>query len=77
MLGPLPKLYRVLVSISAVALFVALGTWLAFTLPIEVVALTGAGIGAGLGLIIALLLLHDSHTNQVRPQRIVTRWHRH
>ena len=38
MLGPLPPLYRLIVSVLALLSFVGVGAWLAFTLPIAVVA---------------------------------------
>lgn len=59
MLGPLPTLYRVIVSVCAVLACVGLGAWLAHTLPIPLVAGAGAGIGAGIGVVVVLLLTRD------------------
>lgn len=59
MLGPLPTLYRVIVSVCALLAFVGLGAWLAVTLPVPLLASAGAGIGAGIGAVAVLLLVHD------------------
>jgi hypothetical protein len=58
-LGPLPTLYRVVVSTCALLGCVGLGAWLAFTLPVPLLASAGAGIGAGIGVVVMLLLTHD------------------
>jgi hypothetical protein len=58
-LGPLPTLYRVIVSVCALLAFVGLGAWLAVTLPVPLLASAGAGIGAGIGAVAVLLLVHD------------------
>lgn len=60
MLGPLPTLYRVIVSVFAFLAFVGLGVWLAWLLPESVLASAGTGIGAALGLVVVVLLLHDA-----------------
>lgn len=76
MLGPLPKLYRVVVSVVAVLVFAGLGAWAAFTLPfIPLLAPAGASIGAGLGIIAVALLLRDSGAAADREQ-IRLRWPR-
>lgn len=59
MLEPLPTLYRVIVSTCALLACVGLGAWLAFTLPVPLLATAGAGIGAGIGMVAVLLLTHD------------------
>lgn len=74
MLGPLPPLYRVIVTISALLAFIGLGAWAAATTPLPVLASAGAGIGAALGVAVVLLLLHDPATRV--PHRHQLR-HRH
>lgn len=70
MLGPLPTIYRVLVTVSAVLAFMGLGAWLSYMLPGPFLAPAGAGIGAGIGVVAVLLLLHDfEHQHQERPVR--------
>ena len=59
MLGPLPTLYRVVVSTCALVVFVGVGAWLAETLPGPLLAGAGAGIGAGIGMVVALLLTRN------------------
>lgn len=72
MLGPLPPLYRLIVSVLALLAFVGVGAWLAFTLPIAVVAPTGAMIGAMLGALVVLAMLHE---DAPRPSRVRARRH--
>ena len=59
MLGPLPALYRIIVSVCALLACVGLGAWLAFTLPVPLLAGAGASIGAGIGVVVVLLLTND------------------
>lgn len=59
MLGPLPKLYRYLVCLSAIAIFVAGGVWAAFLLPTRIRVLAGPGVGLAIGALAAFVLLHD------------------
>lgn len=70
MLGPLPVFYRVVVSVCALLTFVGIGTWVSFLVPGTAAASIGSGVGAGLGVIAVLLLLHDTHrrptTHRVR-----------
>lgn len=67
MLGPLPKAYRLVVAVSALAAFMGLGALVGYRLPLIPVPGTGAGIGAAVGVAAALLLLHDFHTRR-QPQ---------
>jgi uncharacterized membrane protein len=61
MLGPLPPLYRLIVALSALAVFVGVGAWVTYTVAgPSVLTSMGASIGAGIGAIVAMLLLHDS-----------------
>jgi hypothetical protein len=71
-LGPLPPLYRLIVSVLALLAFVGVGAWLAFTLPIAVIAPTGAMIGAMLGALVVLGMLHE---DAPRPSRVRARRH--
>ena len=73
MLGPLPPLYRLVVSVLALLAFVGVGAWLAFTLPVAVLAPTGAMIGAMLGALVVLGMLHED----TPPERSSSRARRH
>ncbi|MGZ8743916.1 MAG: hypothetical protein ACXWXO_13445 [Nocardioides sp.] len=59
MLGPLPTFYRVIVSVCALVSFIGIGAWLGHLLPETVLASVGTGIGAGLGVVAIMLLVHD------------------
>lgn len=71
MLGPLPKLYRVVVSVVALLLFVAGGAWTALMLPYPILVSAGASVGLAVGALMAYLLLHETHhaPRQVPVQR--------
>ncbi len=71
MLGPLPPLYRWVVSFLALVVCAGLGAWLAWTLPIPLLVPTGAVLGAALGVLVVALLLHDGDgpTQRVRQRR--------
>ncbi len=60
MLGPLPLLYRVIVSVCTLLSFAGLGAWISYLMPDTQVAEIGTGIGLGLGVVAVLLLVHDS-----------------
>ncbi len=59
MLGPLPPIYRVIVSVCTLLSFWGLGAWLSYLLPETQLAEVGTGIGLGLGVVAVLLLVHD------------------
>lgn len=61
MLGPLPQVYRFIVSVIALAVFVAGGAWAAFMLPFPILVSVGASSGLAIGAICVFLLLHDFH----------------
>ena len=63
-LGPLPRLYRIIVSVIALAVFVAGGVWAAYTFPYPRLVSVGASIGLAVGADCAFLLLHDNHRTQ-------------
>lgn len=69
MLGPLPKLYRVVVSIAALLVFVGVGAWTAFMLPYPILVSAGASVGLGVGAVCAYLLLHEPHSS-VQPDHV-------
>ncbi|MGZ4444894.1 MAG: hypothetical protein ACXVXC_17160 [Nocardioidaceae bacterium] len=73
MLGPLPTVHRVVVTICALLAGVGLGAWLPKVLPVTMLASTGAGIGFGVGAIAVLLLLHDPGHHDGHPQRVRVR----
>jgi len=68
-LGPLPPMYRIVVAVAAVCVFVALGAWAAAMLPVRLVAGVGAATGAGLGLVAMYLLLRESGRDPARVRR--------
>ncbi len=69
MLGPLPKLYRVGVSLAALLVFIVGGAWAAFMLPYPILISAGASVGLGLGAVCAYLLVHQSHAS-VQPHHV-------
>ena len=80
MLGPLPAIYRVVVSVCALLAFIGLGVWVSYLLPESFVAPMGAGVGAGIGAVVVLLLLTDFEHRRPghrAPNRVRIRSHRH
>jgi hypothetical protein len=70
-LGPLPRLYRIIVSVVAIVVFAAGGVWAAYTLPYPFVLSVGAGIGLAVGGLCTFVLLHDFHSAQTaEPSRV-------
>lgn len=69
MLGPLPRLYRIVVSVVALAVFVAGGTWAAYALPYPLLLSVGAGTGLAFGGLCVFFLLHDPHDASPQPSR--------
>jgi hypothetical protein len=76
-LGPLPPIYRIIVSTCVLVAFVGVGAWLTYTLPGPFLAPAGAGIGAGIGMVVVLLVLHDFHARAERGRHVQVRIHRH
>ena len=78
MLGPLPPLYRLLVAMAALAVSVGVGAWVTIRIAgPRVLTSAGASIGAGIGAIVALLLLHDfSHPRRLQPRQARSRTQR-
>ena len=69
MLGPLPPLHRWVVSLLALIACIGAGAWLALNLPVPLLASEGAAVGAGLGLVVVGLLLHEPSTRSVAARR--------
>ncbi|MGH3333822.1 MAG: hypothetical protein ACRDPJ_21215 [Nocardioidaceae bacterium] len=71
MLGPLPQLYRVIVTVTALVIFIAGGAWAAFMLPYPILVSAGASVGLTMGVLCAYLLLHEPHraTQSSRARR--------
>ena len=67
MLGPLPRLHRLVVCAVALLTCAGVGAWVAFTLPVPVLASGGAAVGASCGLLLVGLLLREPPP--ARPQR--------
>lgn len=61
MFGPLPRLYRMLLVVAALAVFVGIGAWLGAQPAVPVRMAGGIAIGAALGLAATFLVLHDFH----------------
>ena len=57
--GSAPPALPLLVSLLALVACIGAGAWLAFTLPVPVLATSGAAIGAALGVVLVILVLHD------------------
>ncbi|MFP5252776.1 MAG: hypothetical protein ACLGH4_03155 [Actinomycetes bacterium] len=64
MLGPLPTIHRVVVCVFAFLAFVGLGVWLAWLMPESTLASAGTSVGAGLGIVVVLLLLRDNRDHR-------------
>jgi len=75
MLGPLPRLYRVIVSAVALVVFVAGGAWAAYMLPYPILLSAGAGVGLAVGGLCTFFLLHEFghsavvHRSSIRRHR--------
>lgn len=70
-LGPLPRMYRIIVVAAAVLLFVGAGALAAYTLPYPILVSAGASVGLAVGAIAAYLLVHphESAAQPARPRR--------
>ena len=71
MLGPLPPLHRWIVCLATLVGCIGAGAWLAFTLKMPDVTASGALVGAALGAVAVVLLLHDfrPHPGPARLRR--------
>jgi hypothetical protein len=70
-LGPLPTLYRVVVTLAALLVFAAGGAWAAFVIPYPLLITVGASIGLAVGAVCAYLLVRPSaHPGHVRRHRL-------
>jgi hypothetical protein len=76
-LGPLPRLYRLLVTVVAIAVFAATGAWAAYVLPYPFLLSAGAGVGLAIGGLCTFVLLHQFHSArspQTSPLRRTRRY---
>ena len=69
MLGPLPKLYRILVALTALLVCAVGGAWAAFMIPYPILLSAGASVGLAVGAGITYLLVHGTGSHP-EPQRI-------
>ena len=69
-MGPLPRLYRLLIAVLVLALSLGAGVWLAGYLRLP---LGGIGVGLGAGCLLAWLLTRDFQHHEERPVRIQRR----
>jgi xanthine/uracil permease len=58
-LGPLPRLHRLLLIATVLVVGIASGAWIALFTPLPVAATAGAAVGAVAGLLLGYLLVHD------------------
>ncbi len=68
--GPLPKLHRLLVIVTALAVGVLSGLWLVTVTSITAGVAAGIGWGLLAGLVLEYVLLHDFHHPRARPVRV-------
>jgi hypothetical protein len=71
-LGPLPKLYRVIVTLTALVVCAAGGAWAELALAYPRMSAAGAACGLAVGAVGAYLMLHQPRA-AARPAR----GHRH
>jgi hypothetical protein len=69
MLGPLPRLYRVLLVVVSVIVFLTAGAYVGHLTVVPVPIEVGAVLGAFAGLAVAWALLHDFH-HATHPARV-------
>lgn len=65
MLGPLPRMYRFIVSVIALAVCMAGGVWAAYVVPYPILLSAGAGVGLALGGLATFFLLHQPARSRV------------
>lgn len=77
MLGPLPRMYRIVVAVTAVTICAAGGVWAAFMLPYPILSSIGASIGLAVGALCAFVLLHQRADDHGAPPTPVEHrpWH--
>ena len=75
MLGPLPALHRIVLVVSALAVFVGLGVWLGVMPEVPLNVRLGLLAGGATGLAAAFVLVHDFHEREHQPARARRRTH--
>ena len=68
-LGPLPRLHRLLLITTVLVVGVASGAWVALFTPLPVAVTAGIALGAVAGLLLAYLLVHD-FSQPARPVHV-------
>lgn len=58
-LGPLPRLHRLLLIATVLVVGIASGAWIALFTPLPVAVTAGTLVGAVAGLLLGYLLVHD------------------
>ena len=61
MFGPLPRLHRILVVVTALIVGMLSGIWLVHETAVPALAAAGVGWGLLAGLLLTYVLLHDFH----------------
>lgn len=69
MLGPLPRLYSVLVVATTLLLFTGVGALTAYALPHPILVGAGSGVGLAAGAIAGYLLVHNPAAPAPVPHR--------
>ena len=71
-IGPLPRLHRLIVVAAALIVAIASGAWLAHFSPLTDAVAVGAIWGGLAGIVLAYVLVHDFHAH---PHAIRVRRH--
>lgn len=71
-IGPLPRLHRLLVVVTSLIVGMLSGVWLVYVTDVPALAAAGVGWGLLAGLLLTYVLLHDFHH---RPQAVRVRRH--
>ncbi len=75
MLGPLPALHRIVLVLSALAVFIGLGVLLGVMPEVALNVRIGLIAGAATGLAAAFVIVHDFHQRERQPARARRRTH--
>ena len=69
MLGPLPRMHRLVIGGLVVATCLGLGVWMGVTPMVPVLVTSGALLGLLAGAVLAWVVVRDSHADPLRQQR--------